>query len=550
MAFTKTNQDELSRQARLLEYATTKRNAGDFNDVTINVGAESIPANRMVLACYSKFFESMFRSQLRERYQNTVEIKEFDGPAIKAIIEFIYTGKIDIDATNAMVLLSGADFLQVDDVKDLCFDFLETLLTVDNCFEVVKASVLYNSTSSLKQTYQFISENFDEILHADSLKALSKQDLFSIVSKISRKKVQETSLYTAIVTWVKHHQTREADFPSLFLILDLSKMSVDFVLDTVAQEPLVKNNVACLNAAFSYFTAKTKLSQDQQNKSSKILCLGGRRKNGCLEVYNSFGESLNRYSDLPRETSCHCALSFDNFVYCLGGAIANGYITTSTAKVYRLNIKAANSQWEEIASMSEERCTFGAATWNGKLVVAGGYKYNGQTRVNSAELYDPHSNVWKQIASMNDVRSRHALAVADNKLFAVGGHGVLQDCLSSVEQLDNVDGQWEFVKSMNEQRRFLAVVTCDNFIYAIGGHSSGRALKTVEKYDLSKDEWNFVASMNVERYTHAACVLDGKIYVVGGLGERTIECYDPGRDEWTVIGETDNDFSEHAIASV
>ena len=550
MSLTKVSQDELSRQARLLEYANTKRNAGDFNDVTIQVEAENISANRMVLACYSKFFQSMFLSQLRERYQNTVEIKEFDGPAIKAIIDFIYSEKIDIDANNVMVLLSAADFLQVDDVKNLCFGFLETSLTVDNCFDVVKASVLYSSTSSLKQTYQFISDNFDELFRADNFKVLSKHDLFCILLNVNRQKVQEISLYTAIVTWVKHHQTREAEFPSLFQILDLSKMSVDFVLDTVTQEPLVKSNIACLKVVFSYLSANIRHSQNHQNKATKILCLGGRWNNSCLEVYNLLDESLNRYSDLPCETFGHCALSLDNFVYCLGGESAEEFMHTSTAKVYRLNIKAANSQWEEVASMSEERCAFGAAMWNGKLVVTGGYKYNDQTRMSSTELYEPHSNIWKQIALMNDVRSHHALIVADNKLFAVGGYSVLQGCLSSVEQLDNVDGQWKFVKSMIEKRRILAAVTYNNDIYAIGGCLSGRVLKTVEKYDLSKDEWSFVASMNVQRQTHAACVLDGKIYVVGGLHERTIECYDPARDEWTVVGETDPSFSAHAIVAV
>jgi len=45
---------------------------GGFNDVTVEERGESIPANRMVLACYSKFFESMFLSPIKERYQNTV----------------------------------------------------------------------------------------------------------------------------------------------------------------------------------------------------------------------------------------------------------------------------------------------------------------------------------------------------------------------------------------------------------------------------------------------------------------------------------------------
>ena len=91
---------ELIRQAKLLQYANNKRVDGDFNDVTIQAGAESISANRMVLACYSKFFESMFLSQLKEKYQNTVKIKTFDGIAVKHIIEYIYTGSIHINVKS------------------------------------------------------------------------------------------------------------------------------------------------------------------------------------------------------------------------------------------------------------------------------------------------------------------------------------------------------------------------------------------------------------------------------------------------------------------
>ena len=79
MSINNTYQHDLIRQAKLLQYATTKRNDGDFNDTTIQAGAESIPANKMVLACYSGFFESIFSLPFKEKYQNRVEIEEFDG---------------------------------------------------------------------------------------------------------------------------------------------------------------------------------------------------------------------------------------------------------------------------------------------------------------------------------------------------------------------------------------------------------------------------------------------------------------------------------------
>ena len=82
----------------LQQYADAKRTAGLFNDVTVQAEGESIPANRLVLACYSKFFESMFLSRMKEQYQSKVEIHQFDGKIVKSLIDFMYSGKIDIDS--------------------------------------------------------------------------------------------------------------------------------------------------------------------------------------------------------------------------------------------------------------------------------------------------------------------------------------------------------------------------------------------------------------------------------------------------------------------
>ena len=137
MSYANLNQKDLTRQAKLLQFANTKRISGEFNDVTIRVGPECISANRMVLACFSKFFKSMFRSPFKEKYQNTVEIKELDGEAVKAVKEFIYSGKIVVHSNNVLALLGVAEFLQVDDLKQTCFSFMESSLRVDSCYTII-----------------------------------------------------------------------------------------------------------------------------------------------------------------------------------------------------------------------------------------------------------------------------------------------------------------------------------------------------------------------------------------------------------------------------
>ena len=146
--------------ATLQQYANNKRIADQLNDDTVAAGSESIPANRLVLSCYSKFFESMFLSPMKERYQNEVEIQKFDGKAVRALIDFMYSGKIVINNENVMNVLAVADFLQMENVKQFCFEFLEDNLNINNCLEMVNLSTRYNCPSSLEKTYELIGKNF------------------------------------------------------------------------------------------------------------------------------------------------------------------------------------------------------------------------------------------------------------------------------------------------------------------------------------------------------------------------------------------------------
>ena len=200
----------------LQQYANNKRMAHQFNDVTLVAGSERIAANRLVLACYSKFFESMFLSPMKERYQTEVEIQKFDGKIVRALIDFMYSGKVNIHNANASQLIAVADFLQMDDVKQFCFEFLEENLTVNNCFEMLLFATQYNCTLSLETTYKLIGENYDQIAQTDNFKDLSKIALASLISKLISTTVQTSSIYNSVLSWTQQKESRAVDFPETF----------------------------------------------------------------------------------------------------------------------------------------------------------------------------------------------------------------------------------------------------------------------------------------------------------------------------------------------
>ena len=105
----------------VLQCTNDKRNKGTFNDVTIEVGTETSAANRMILSCCSRFFEEMFDLEMKEKYHDAVQISGFNGKAVKALIDFMYSGEVTIKNENVMDLLAASNYLQVGEVKQFCF---------------------------------------------------------------------------------------------------------------------------------------------------------------------------------------------------------------------------------------------------------------------------------------------------------------------------------------------------------------------------------------------------------------------------------------------
>ena len=553
MSRSNTDQSKATQQnvkkTMILQSSNKQQFDGELNDVTIEVGKQNIPANRKVLSGYSKFFESMFLLPFKEQGKGIVALQELDGNAVKDLIEFMYTGELKITTENVMTLISTSDFLDMENVKNYCFDCLLTMLNASNSLEIFLASTLYSALPLVfHQVCDYISDNFEAVGVEDDFMNTSKHDLISIVSQLGRNKVKETSVYSAILKWVKYDECRQSEFTSLFLMLDLHKLPSEFVEDVIAEEELVKKCKICLNAVVSYFINNAK-EQRKVLSDTKIVCVGGLHMMSVLEVYNNTGE-YTIYPDLPLDFARHCAVRFNNWLYVIGGAIENDFKKT-TNKAYRIDLSASQMKWNEVTPLLERRCDFGAAVHEGCLVVAGGF--NGST-LNTVEVYNEKSRQWKNIASLNRSRSEHSLVSTGTQgsLFAIGGWDKNDN--KSVERLDKLDENWKEVQPMINFKRNFASVYCNGFIYVIGGLTDDWVWDFVEKYNLTTNQWSFACKLNAGRWRHSACVFCGKIFVVGGeksgYAERKIESYDASVDQWTIVDVTKKKFYDHTIVSL
>ena len=530
----------------LLQYANNNRNQGRFNDVTIQSADTNISANRMVLSCYCSFFDQHFASETSNQVNNSIiDIPDVDGKLLELLIQYIYTGQICIDSENVLGILAATHHLELDEVKEFCFEFLENCMSTDNCITILIAAKQYKNFTLRDKVYKHISDNYDSIIQTPAFLNLDNDELFFIVFHLkTRFHVNNEVLCRSLLSWVKQdEETRKRHFHNkLFKFVNVDQLSYWLVKD------LLNESLICdISEYLELLNTRMKLLK---NRGTKILSIGGYYTESIKAIFCLDDEVNVIYPDLPIPLNQHCTLKINKLIYCIGGKVSNFSISNT---VFRLNLNKAIMMWNEMAEMKDKRFDHGAAVFNDTLVVCGGH--DGKNFLSSSEAYDTELNKWNKIFSLKQNRDGNEAAVSGGCLYTMGGYDG-KNYLSSVERLNRLDQPWKSVSSMQTPRCWFAAVSCDDVIYAVGGMSSGfKVLKSVEKYDCAADKWMYVSEVNIERWEHSACCMQGKIFVVGGRNAKgkpvkEMECYDPSTDRWEIAAIIDDELKGHSLIAV
>ena len=541
-----------STQLNLQDYATKSFEAKRFTDFNIKSGASSFPVHRLVLACYSSFFEKLFQSSISEEHQNSAQLNDVDTKSLKILIDFMYNRNITINYENVLDILQTAHFLQINEVCDFCFDYLRTTITTENWYVVLFVLRLYKNDSLSKKLYQFVSVNFNAITQSRYFKKLTTEELKSLAQNLDRSIVTERSLNDAILSWITHDEiNRKSEFSCFMSLLDLNQNSSD-VQDAMLSTTLGKKNADCLNGVVD---APEIPRKKLRKTNSKLISIGGFETPSVVaEVYSTLSTPHKVYPSLPLQLLVYNkGLKMNEYIYTIGGSFDTDFQFV-TNKVYR--IRLGESKWKYTIPMSKERACMAATKYKDSIVVIGGVG-RGFKRTRSAELFFPASNKWKVISDLNDLRSGAELVECDGSLYALGGYDG-QRILASVERSSNLD-KWEYSTPMKYSRFLFAAVCYKGEIYVIGGRcaigNNISVLSSVEKFNSTERKWSSVESLKTARFAHAACLLDDKIYVVGGVNLhneaiKLVECYNIKNGKWSGVCNIDRNLSRHCLVAI
>lgn len=164
-----------------------------------------------------EYFDALLGPNFREGTKNEIVLEGFDGPTLKAGLQYIYTGYIELTEDNIESVLHIASSMQIVSLEQKCAQYLRTNTNLENWFDVLMLADKYNLLQLRADTLNFVCENFNDIPMDDILQF--DGNLFSELLKQQQFQVPETRIFDCLVEWTKNDDVNRAPFVRELLML-------------------------------------------------------------------------------------------------------------------------------------------------------------------------------------------------------------------------------------------------------------------------------------------------------------------------------------------
>lgn len=264
--------------------------------LTANGGVQ-IKAHRVVLAGSSPYFRAMFTGNLAEKEMKEVEIQTVDPDILKTVVEYVYSGCVNITPGNVQSLLSAADLLQLDTLLQECCNFLEHELHPSNCIGITKFAEIHACYELYEKSFSFLLKNFTDVLQYEEYLELSDDFVCEILNHNELRVPSEETVLHAAEIWIENDpKIRKHLLQDLLQCVRLAQLPIKTLHKCIEAHPHILEDFICqkiIKDALQYkLSASNRLSKVWQKcvsvkprRAPRIICAVGG-KNGLFETLN------------------------------------------------------------------------------------------------------------------------------------------------------------------------------------------------------------------------------------------------------------------------
>ena len=526
----------------LLKRLNLQRNQNCLCDITL-VAKEGneFRAHKNVLSAASPFFLKLLQSEMKEKEEGVIRFEDISELILADVLEFIYTGSVEINETNAKDLIVAAEYLLIEGLKTKSGRFLEQQqMTCSNCISTFCFAEKYRCEELVANSTKFILDNFASVAESEEFLSLKAEEVEKWISNDEIRLATEEDVLKIILNWIEHDKSkRKGKFKKLFGQVRLVLLSRDSLLTVVTHE-LVRQDSECLTKVLDAIDVVRTASEDINDQSprkrleTQAIVVGGGEYLFCYlpmlpekDAWKTMSYLTEELQNLSHGTKM---INFHDQLYTI-----NGYHAQRYDPVFDI--------WATLRLHIPYRTEY-VSVCRGQLYAINIDDNETTGRTSTVNKFDVESYSWQTVHSSSwGCRYDSCIVAAGNCLYVLGGGTTRsyssQELVTVSERFDIIGHQWEKIADMQQGRAYAFGVAFQGKIFVAGGKDRSRKeLNSCEVYNITTDEWQFVGSLNVPRLHGSMLCVNGTIYVLGGSLRRyanayTVEVYDPVGNKWT-----------------
>ncbi|XP_077997175.1 kelch-like protein 9 [Glandiceps talaboti] len=537
-----------------------------LHDVILIADGKTFGAHRCVLSACSDYFKAMFTGGMKESVEREVELKGIGAKGLQDVLEFIYTGQIELSMNNIHDILGTTTHLQVTPCIDVCSQFLQNEVAIDNCLLIYQMAQTFHLSDVHRVTYNFLMRHFKEA--SEGFLQLPFSDLKGFLSSNDICGCTELDLFEIAAEWIRHGgEERLPLAKQLMENIRFPLMRPFDLANRVRAVDFMTEDKECMNLLLEAFTYQSMpfhqhLQQSirtQIRTSEETLVTLGGYKGKPSEKVMAYCSNNKHIELMPMQMGVyyHNVTVMDGYLYCVGGQnVKDTAGKEAVCAAFRYDPRF--NEWMKIAHLQEPRCRFHLSALDGRLYAVGGKNARGQ--VNTVECYTPCENRWAFVAPLDEPRNAHAGTIYQHELYVSGGwsNGRYTDCLQCYNPASNT---WQTKSCMHTRRGWHGMCMVDDMLYVMGGnHLNNNGdrvdVMTVEGYNPTTDQWAVLCSLMTPHSETILSVVNKKIYIAGGYSWNAqgktdrIERYDPKTNQWEIVGQLQQKMNGLACCSL
>jgi kelch-like protein 1/4/5 len=374
----------------------------------------------------------MFNSSLREANEREITLHDINSEALELLINYCYTGCVELKEETVEALLATATLLQMTPVVSACSSFLARQLHPSNCIGFALFAELQNCDTLFQLSTSYICQHFTQVVKNQEFFQLDADQLGNMLKNNDLNVATEQEVFHALISWVQHdEENRKKHIPKLLGFIKLPLLQPAFIVDHVEQ---FCDNSDCMKLVLDamkyhllperYQTVTTERNKPRKSTMGRLMAIGGMDQHkGCItiETYNPRLDKWSLTKNMPTRRLQFGVALMDDKLIIVGGR--DGLKTLNTVDLVDLHTMT----WTSLNSMGTPRHGLGVAVLEGPLyagkpkkidmhfsvqtqynfrlicILVGGH--DGWSYLNTVERFDPVSKTWSYIAPMSVMRS-------------------------------------------------------------------------------------------------------------------------------------------------